>query len=269
MEIYIEIFLVQNILINFCLLKLTKLTTKSQTTFLKLLTASSIGAFFSVISSMSLNEIMFLNIIKVITATAMLLIAFKTSIKQFVANFILLFMFTYAFGGLVTNFSTMHLLTQNMIIINNFTLEIICLLFIAFTYIFELVVRQIKFNINTNSLIFKIKIAHHKNTINIDGYLDTGNFLNHNGKPVLILNLDSYLKLTKSNKLDFYLKDSESLSTHTVNGNSNLKLFTVDKIEIISHKRKKQIIKNPYVAIPYTNCFKNTNYQALLSPLFL
>ena len=97
--------------------------------------------------------------------------------------------------------------------------------------------------------------------------MDTGNFLNHNGNPVLILDLNTYLKLTKTNITDFYLTKTETLKTSTVTGNNNLKLFTLDKITI---KNEKNIIelKNPLVAIN-SNCFKNTNYQALLSPLFL
>ena len=102
----------------------------------------------------------------------------------------------------------------------------------------------------------------------MNAYLDTGNFLNHNGQPVLILDLDAYLKLTKINIISFYTTKTEEIKTGTVNGHNNLKIFRIDKMEIKNGKSKTEL-KNQIIAINTTNCFKNTNYQALLSPLFL
>ena len=84
MEIYIETFLIQNILINFCLLKLVHLTTKSKTNFLKLLTSSFLGAIPSVFIVLFLNNVLILNLSKLITALLMLITAFKQTKKQFI-----------------------------------------------------------------------------------------------------------------------------------------------------------------------------------------
>ena len=76
----------------------------------------------------------------------------------------------------------------------------------------------------------------------------------------------SYLKLTKSNLIDFYLSKLEQINTSTVTGNRCLKLVLLDKVEIITNKRK-QILKNQYIAINTESSFKNLNYQALLNPM--
>ena len=61
---------------------------------------------------------------------------------------------------------------------------------------------------------------------------------------------------------------TDEIKTGTVNGYSNLKIFNIDKLEIKNGKTKTRL-KNQIIAINPTNCFKNMNYQALLSPLFL
>ena len=212
---------------------------------------------------------MFLNIIKFITATAMISIAFKQSKKQFITNFILLFIYTYAFGGLITSLSSQTYYTSfGAIMTSKLSIELICVLIIVATYIFELVLRHLKLKIKTNNLLYNLTLTQGKNSIKVNAYLDTGNFLNHNGQPVLILDLDAYLKLTKTNIISFYTTKTEEIKTGTVSGHNNLKIFHIDKMEIKNGKSKTEL-KNQIIAINTTNCFKNTNYQALLSPLFL
>lgn len=269
MTIYIETFLMQNILINFCLIKLIHSTTKCKTSFFRILVSSLLGTISSFLAIYFFENAFLLNSIKILTAIAMILIAFNQTKKMFISNFILLFLFTYAFGGLITSIaSNTYLFNSSLISVTKFNLEIICIFIIFATYIFDLVVKHIKLKININNLIYSITLTHAKQSIKIQAYLDTGNFLNRNGEPVLILDLKSYLKLTKSNLIDFCLSKTENLHAGTINGSNQLKCFKIDKI-IIKHKDFNKELNNQFVAINTSNCFKNTNYQALLSPLFL
>ncbi len=269
MEIYIESFIVQNILINFCLLKLVYLTAKSKTKFFKLLSACIIGTIPSVFVVLFLNNHIVLNITKILSAFAMIIVAFKQTKKQFTFNFILLFLYTYTFGGIITSLSSSTYYTSfGAVTTSKFNLELICLILIIFTYIFELIVKHLKLKISSNSLIYSITLTQAKNSIKINAYLDTGNFLNYNSQPVLILDLDEYLKLTKSNLINFLSTQTEIIQTGTVTGKNNLKIFRIDKLEFKNGKQKI-LLENQIVAVNTTNCFKNTNYQALLSPLFL
>ncbi len=269
MEIYIEIFLIQNILINFCLLKLIYLTTKSKTSFFKLLLASLIGAIPSVFCVMFLSNTTLLNLTKFLTAIAMIACAFQQNKKQFVFNFILLFLFTFAFNGIVMTLSSkIHITSFGAVVSNKLSLELICVLFIIFTYIFELVVKHLKLKIHTNNLIFNITLSHKGKTLKTQAYLDTGNFLNENGEPILVLDLNTYLRLSNINLISFLTSQPPTIQTSTVNGTNSLKIFEIDKL-IIKNGKKEITFEHQKVAVNTTNCFKNTNYQALLSPLFL
>lgn len=265
MEIYIELFLLQNIIINFCLLRLIEITTKTKTTFFKLLLSSIIGASFSVVSAIYINTNLTMNLLKLICAILMLFIAYKQSFKQFIFNFILLFVYTFAFGGAVTNLSgSIYQTNFGVIISSKINLELICIIILALTYIFQLIFKHIKFKIKTNNLIYKIKLFKNNKSISINAYLDTGNFLNFNGKPVIIVDLNSYLKLTNLDLIDFHLSSCEKINTNTVTGNKYLKVFTLDKIELLANNKSYEF-KDQYIAVN-TN-FKNSNYQALLSPM--
>ncbi len=268
MTIYIENFIIQNVLINLCLLRLVKITIKSNSTIFRLCTSSILGAGFSVLSVIYLSNNLILNIIKFSCAILMLLIAFKQTKKQFIFSFILLFLYTYALGGAIINLTGTNYYTSfGIICSSNISLELITIIAIIITYLYELIAKQIKFRLQTNNLIYPISLYFKNKKLNINGYLDTGNFLNYNGEPVIIVNIDTYLKLANKNLIDFYLSKDNEISTNTVNGNKNLKLFKIDKIEI-KFKKEKKIYLNHYIAVS-SNKFNATNYQALLSPLDL
>ena len=80
--------------------------------------------------------------------------------------------------------------------------------------------------------------------------------------------MESYLKLSKTNIIQFLSSKSNQIATSTINSKNNLRLVQIDSLEMTIDKTNVKFNK-PYLAISTSNSFKNTNYQALLSPLFL
>jgi len=268
MTIYIEVFLLQNILINFCLLKLVHSSTKYHATFINLILSSLIGSAFSVGAAIIITNNLLLNIIKFICAVTMLKIAFKTTGKQFILCLILLFTYTYALGGAIINLSSSSYVTSFGIITNSkINLTLICAIIICLTYLIDIALKHQKNRLKTNNYIYEVELELNKNKIKINAYLDSGNLLQVNQKPVIILDLNTFLQLSKINLLDFYLNTNNTIATNTVSGCQHLKLFKIDKITIFN--KQKIEIENQLIAINTNNAFKNTNYQALISPLML
>lgn len=266
MTVYIESFLIQNLIIDFCLLRLVEITTKSKTTFFRLLLSSLVGASFSVISAIFLKDMFIMNIIKFICAFIMLVCAFKTTWKGYIFNFILLFIYTYAYGGAIMSLSSSTYLTNfGVIMSSKIDLGLITFIIIILTYIFQLVSNHVKNKINLSKLIYTITLHSNKHKIKINAFLDTGNRLTYLGQPVIILDLNSYLALTKQNVVEFYLSKTYEISLGTVAGNNNMKIIKIDSIEINLGKKKK-ILTNQFVAVNTLNSFKGTNYDALLAP---
>lgn len=269
MTIYIETFLIQNTLINLCLLRLIKILTKTPTTWFKMVLSCLLGACFSVVSAIFINNLVVLNILKFCCAFVMLNIAFKQTKKQFIFNFILLFMLSYMMVGVITNLNSMTYFTSfGFITTSKISLELICTLFIILTFIFELVAKHLKFKIKTSNLIYQLTLFLGNNSIKINAYLDTGNLLQFNDIPVIIVDLKSYLKLTNRNFIDFFKLKTDTITTNTVVGNDNFKLFKIDKA-FLTYNLKKSLLKTCYIAVSSKPVFKNTNYQALLNPSIL
>ena len=255
MTIYIESFLIQNILINFCLLKLVKITTHCKTSFFKMLLSSIVGAAFSVFVVIFLKNNLLHNIVKLLCGILMILLAFKGSKKQTIFNFILLFIYTYAFGGFITSISskTFEYISSQMQQRQNLT------------FIFEKVTKHIKFKIKTNNLIYPITLFSNGKSLKINAYLDTGNLLNYSGLPVVIINLDSFLKLNNINLIEYLTLNCDKILTNTVTGSKQLNMFKIDKLEL-KIDGKTRTFTSPYVAV--NRQFTKTNYDALLGPLF-
>lgn len=164
--------------------------------------------------------------------------------------------------------ATNYITNLGIITLSHYNPIIICLAILILTYIFELVSKSILYKAKQNQYIYDLILIHNHNKIRIQGYLDSGNLLIHRGKPVVILDLNSYLKLTKTTLLDFCRTKFQSIQTSTINGNNNLKLFIIDRI-IIKQNKKQIILENQYIAINTSLAFKEKNYQALLSPIIM
>ena len=237
MEIYIEKFLIQNILINLCLLRLVELTTKTQTSFFKLILSSIIGSVFSVFIIGYINKKIIINICKFLCGSSMIGIAFKQNIKQFIYNFLLLFIYTFAMNGAITSLSSCTYYTSfGYITSTKLDLQTISLIIIIITYLTQLIAKHIKYKLKTNNYIYKISLTKNRKTIILNAYLDSGNLMQIKNNPVIILDLNSYLQLTKTSLIDFYLSKTESINTNTVTGGNNLKIFTVDKISFTAKR---------------------------------
>lgn len=270
MEIYIEDFILQNSLINMCLLRLTQLTTKNQTNLFKIIFASIIGTGFNVLCAGFVANAAIINLLKVVCAFVMLKICFKISFKQVIGNMLLLFAYTLALCGLVdlmcggSNFSS-----GGIMFANNIHLWQVLTICLVGSYLLGFVSRQIKLKLNLSNLIYPITLKQSGNSLSVQAFLDTGNMLNIYGQPVLVLDLDSYLRLTKQTYIDYLLKQNShnSLNLQTVSGCNKLNLYQVEELQItINHKTK--IIDSAMVAVSNQK-FSSGNYQALLSPAFL
>lgn len=268
MTIYIESFLIQNTLINFCLLRLVKLCSKPKGGFVRLLLASVSGALINIFALLFKTSIL-INLFKFIALIVMVIVAFNQTKKQFAFNLILLFIFEFSFLGAITAIFGKTIKTNmGFLVASKIKLETITIICIALTYVFELVITHINFKIKTSNLIYPITLHLNNKKITINAYLDTGNFLNYNNEPVVLIDMNSFLKLSNLDLLNSYLTNSNKICLNTVAGKKFINIFKIDLLEITINNKKKQFIK-PYIAVNNSNAFKNTNYQALLTPQFL
>ena len=98
----------------------------------------------------------------------------------------------------------------------------------------------------------------------INGYIDSGNrlFDGASGLPIIVLSKKAGDTLTQMNILKNYVK---SLSISTVTGQSNIKIYVIDKL-VIYNGITKNIYSNVLVGKGNVNFEKEGGYDLLLSP---
>lgn len=260
MQIYIEDFLIENILINCSILSLIKVTTKSKSSIFKMILSSIVGATISVFYTFFIQNTIILNIFKIISAILIILIGFKNTKKQFTYNFILLFLYTYALGGIITSLNNNITIGTNSIIINpKISLFGVCLSVIVLTNIFKLIARSFKSKMVKSNYIYPITITCNKKSISINAYLDTGNLVKYNNFPVIIIDAFTFSKIATKN-LKF-----ETLEVSTATSKKQMTLFQVDNVTIKTNKCIK--LEKQFLAVSPIRL--GDNYNALLSPEIL
>lgn len=266
MDIYIEDFVLSNLIINFSLLQLVKITTKSQTTKFKMLVSSLIGSICGIVCLGFLKNMLLTNLLKLICATAMIKLAFNSKKKQFVFNFLLLFVYTFAMGGIVNYFTSNQLFFSfGIIAVNKISLLKISAIVAVVSLVFKKITTNLKLKITQSNLVYQTTLCLKRKKIKINAFLDTGNLLSVDGKPVVVVSYLSFLELTNFSPNSF---KSAEIKSNTVSGQSKMKVYQLDYIEIkIKHKIHR--FKNQYISVNTNTTFTNTNYQALLSPMLL
>lgn len=100
MTIYIDVVLIENILMNYIILFTTGLILKIKIKHLRLILASFIGAIYSIIAYMGILEIYSSIVLKIILSIIIVYIAFNPqNIKKLWKDILIFYMVSFVFGG--------------------------------------------------------------------------------------------------------------------------------------------------------------------------
>lgn len=141
----------------------------------------------------------------------------------------------------------------------NLFLSLFALLLIGFVLskILDLFLRKKKINANivNGELMFKNK------KIPIQCYLDTGNTMSYNDKPVNFINFELFSKLTNQNLTDILNKSAqhEYITVNTISGTQKLIKLELNNLNL---KINNKLINNPIFALSLK---LNSNYEIILN----
>lgn len=255
MQIYIEYFLIDNIIINLIVLYLVGFTLRVKLNKFLVLFVSLLGAIFSVVYG-RLNLInVFDFIYKILIGVVMILCLKKfKSCKQFLIFYILFVTYTFVSGGFCYAILSLFNINTNSsnILIYDFKIPISLFILCVFVYLL-LLVKLITFLVKRNSIdqfYYDIVLKVNGKSYLLKGYLDTGNkmFDTNIQKGVNILSLGVFCKIFKNFPMQKILLNSvtknDLLNAHyitcnTVNSKEKMLIFEIDEIEI---KNKKNTI---------------------------
>lgn len=289
MTVYIDIIIVENLIMNFIILYATGIISKNKISYTRIFIASLIGAIYAITEYTSKLNIYSNIIIKMILSIIIIYVAFyPQNIKKMCKKLILFYLTTFTFGGIAT-YLIYVLKPQNIIIkngtyIGTYVLKTIFLGAIIGTIILVIAFKVTKNKITQKDMICKVKIKIDGKEKIVNTMVDTGNMLKEpiTGTPVVVVEKVTLYDLIPKeilNNTDAILggdfeKIPESIKKEYINklkiipfsslGKQNGMLVGIkpEKVEIINEETKEE--KDAIIGIYNKSLTKKGEYNALI-----
>ncbi len=182
MTIYIDVVLIENIIMNFIILLATGIILKEKIKIARLLIASLIGAIYSLISYISILKIYSSILLKLILSIIIIYISYNPqNIKKMWKSLIIFYLTSFAFGGaafaLIYIVKPQEILMKNGLFLGIYPLKTIMLgAIIAFVIIIS-AFTVVKSRITKKDMFCEIEIKLEEKKIKTVAMIDTGNML--------------------------------------------------------------------------------------------
>lgn len=199
MTIYIDVIMLENLIMNYIILYATGIIAKTKIKYSRLFFGSLIGAIYAVTEYWLKINIYSNIILKFILSIIIVYVSFyPQNIKNMWKQLLFFYLTTFTFGGVAT-YLIYVLKPQNIIIKNgmyagSYTLKVIFLGAILGTIIIIISFKIAKNKISKKDMFCKAKITLNKKDIYLNAMVDTGNMLKEpiSGLPVIVV---EYTKL--------------------------------------------------------------------------
>lgn len=194
MTIYIDIVLIENIIMNYIILFATSIILKRKIKNIRLLLASLLGAVYSVIAYMSVLEIYSSIILKIVLSIIIVYIGFNPqNVKQLWKNLLIFYLTSFVFGGaafaLIYIIRPQEILMKNGLFLGTYPIKTIILGAILSFILIIAVFTIVKTKITKKDMFCKIEIKLNGKIVKAKAMIDTGNMLKEpiTNTPVIVV----------------------------------------------------------------------------------
>lgn len=182
MTIYIDVVLVENLIMNYIILFATGLIVKAKIRQIRFVVASLLGAVYSIIAYTEILEIYSSFILKIILSILIVYIAFNPQNAKKMWKYILIFYLTsFVFGGaafaLIYIIKPQEILMKNGLFLGTYPLKTVALSTIIGFIIITMAFSIVKSKISKKDIFCDIEIKLNEKIIKTTAMLDTGNLL--------------------------------------------------------------------------------------------
>ena len=194
MTIYIDIVLIENLIMNYIILYGTAIISKVTPKQARLIIASTIGAIYAIIAYMSILKIYSTFILKIVLSIIIVYIAFNPpNIKKMLKQLVLFYLASFVFGGaaffLIYVVKPQDIIMQNGVFVGTYPLKIAILGAIVGFVVIVLAFKIIRNKLSKKSLLCNIKIKFCNKELKTTALIDTGNLLKDpiSNMPVIVV----------------------------------------------------------------------------------
>ena len=194
MTIYIDVVLIENLLMNYIILFATGVILKIHIKHVRLILASFVGAIYTIIAYISGLKIYSNFFLKLILSVIIIYIAFNPNqLKKLLKYTLIFYLTSFVFGGaafaLIYIVKPQEILENNGLVLNSNSLKVI---FISAIIAFIVVIigfKIVKNKISAKDMYCDLKIKINDKNIETKAMIDTGNFLKEpiTNTPVIVV----------------------------------------------------------------------------------
>lgn len=256
MTVYIEYVIINNVIIDYLMLKATFLLTGNPIDKRRLFLCAFLGGVIALVyPALEISQII-LTLVKIMSGLLIVLLAskYKTA-KSFYVNAVIFFFYTFLTGGVIIGvFNLFGIEYQSEFIVGGIVVPVYLVLRASAEVVKYFFKRK-----TIASLIYKVDLTIKSQTINAKAFLDTGNSLLDNGEPVILCDKHLAKKLLSNQIAKTQFKKIEIL---TATGRRQNLAFKLDRL-ILYTTDKSHIFENVTVCIAHMNF---DGYSVILHP---
>ena len=297
MYVYIEYLLIENVIINFIILYVTKKITRTKTTKLRLFIGALVGSIYTLVAFFPSLQFMGKFIIKFSVSMLMIILAFNPErLNQFFKQMSAFYMVTFGFAGAIIG---IFYILNNSFNLTRFSFndfdELVKFLIIGIGMAIFLIRNILKFyqnRINKENYLTNITIRLRDKEVKLIALIDTGNSLKEpiSQKPVIIAEYSALEGILPERIKNMYL-DKKELDLNFIakimdeigddiklrlipfksigNENGILIGFKPDSIKIYLDDETRNLTEDIIVAIYNDKLAADEQYNGLLHPEIL
>ena len=264
MQIVIEYVLIENIIINFFILKSCEhfLKEKASLKFLNSLFGAIVSLCFPLFSLSYVGVIL----LKILVGSVMICISFSfKNLSQFFYKYFAFALMTFVFGGAVEALS--QITTKLSVVL---ILLFACVLYFLLSSFFSSYAKKK----TLKDFQYCVRLFYEGKEIDEMAYFDSGNILYDNvtKRPIVLISPNVFEKLTGKNYFEFVLKESSTSclkNCHYVPASTSMSqgkmlVFEVEKLQIIVKNQEIKEHKNIFLGLSFADFEKSFNSNLLL-----
>lgn len=194
MTIYIDVVLIENLIMNYIIFFATGIVLKLKIKNLRLIVASLVGAIYTLISYISNMQIYSNMILKVILSIVIVYIAFyPQNVKQLCKYILIFYLTSFVFGGAAFAFiyivKPQETLMKDGLFLGTFSMKTILLSALIAFFVIITAFTIVKSKISKKDMFCNVKIKLNEKIIEAKAMLDTGNLLKEpiTNTPVIVV----------------------------------------------------------------------------------
>lgn len=198
MTIYIDVVLIENLIMNYIILLATGIVLREKIRTIRLLMSSLLGAIYSIISYANILKIYSSCILKVILSVIIVYISFNPqNVKKMLKQLVIFYLTSFAFGGaafaLMYIIKPQEILMKNGLFLGTYPLKTIIIATIITFAIIVTAFKIVKFKISKKDMYCDILVKIQDKKVKEKAMIDTGNLLKDplTQKPVVVIEKNS------------------------------------------------------------------------------